>query len=234
MANNALDLAKQIMIQNPQAAVTGGEGGIIAKPQRYTTRPKWQDYISKENKATLDDIEYFDIVSDYDKELQRHQDYLKKVPNSEYSQKAISLLSDPQVKSYIQNRNAYNKQLDADFKEYSPEARKAILNKILGDGDLYRTERWNGDIENWEEIDDLYDSSRDEFNKRYGYTDFYNGQAFAPLNQMSHTSVLGDELRDENGKRTGRWKYNKSAYIGEMLRSGNLTIEELKQLLGGK
>lgn len=31
MANSALDLAGQLMIQNPQAAIKGGEGGIVQK-----------------------------------------------------------------------------------------------------------------------------------------------------------------------------------------------------------
>ena len=242
---NPLAQAQALTLANPQAAITGGEPQIQAKPQRFTRRPSYEDYeIDDELKGKLDDYEHYHDIDDIDAAIkrategkQRYQSYNNPMWNDSIAryENDLVLLNNPKIQKYVNDRNAYNRQFEKDYDEYYPIAKEAVVRKLLSDGDLYRTEVHGQDY--YDEIDDIGDLINDGFNKKYGYEGKYSGELFSPLRKHGGLySALGNEQRltDAEGRRNYRRTYNKSAYIGEMLRTGEITLDDLKRYILGK
>lgn len=235
---NPLDLAKQITITNagdPNAAAPI----IEQKPQRFTHSPRLNDYgLSYEEGPwkEYEDAYYYHKPKDVDEELAYIKGKLNEKPDDDFYLKRQRILSNPDLQRYLRDNAAFNKQVTKDYDEYYPTAKQAILNKLLGQEDLYKNEKWDHQNEGWSVTDDLYDAINADFNKKYGYDGSYGGDDwFSPIRKHgSLFSALDDEEKDELGKRTGRRRYNKENYIAELLRTGELTLNDLRALLGGK
>lgn len=193
--------------------------------KRYTKRPSFKDYnLTDEQIKSVQDLEYYSHINDYDKELADYQEKLKKTPDSPYFQRKVGVLTNPSIASYIRNRNAFNKQFEDDYNAYKDTAKQEIINKLLGDGDLYNTHYFGKDHK--APTDDLYDSINQAFAKKYGYEDSSYNDLFSP-GRNSLADYLGDEedLPELNGYRR---KYNKDKYIGDMLDKGIISVSDLR------
>lgn len=234
-----LDQAKVLTLTNP-TDVNASAPIIEQKPQRFSSVPLRENYnIDNALYDKLRDYEYYNRIEDFDKDIKHYQDRLadsKDSWNSDYYTQRLELLQNPNIQKYVRDRNAYYKQFDNDANEYYPTARDAIIKKLLGEGDIYKTHKYlNAEGQRVrEDYDDLYDAINQEFAKKYGYESPHYFDMFSPLRFKRHGlySPLGNEEDIEGGYRQ---KYNKNEYIGELLRSGELTLDELRQyLLGGK
>lgn len=222
--------------QNAQAPI------IQAKPQRFTRRPRLEDYGLQYGEGPYKkykDAYYYSEPNDIDAEIAGLKESIANNPNDEwrlkYSQERLDALSDPNVQKYIRDSRAFSNQFQKDADEYYPTAKDAIIRKLLADGDLYRSHTYGGeDGRRRFETDDIFDTINDEFGKKYGYTDAkYQGDLFSPT-RYKHSgfySPLGEDEDIDNGYRQ---KYKKADYIGELLRSGELTLDDLKRYILGK
>ena len=220
--------------QNAQAPI------IQAKPQRFTRRPRLGDYgLSYDEgpyKEYRDEYYYYE-PKDINEEIKRLNGLLNDDHYAESSSRRLNILTNPSLQKYLNDRSAYNSQFDKDYKEYYPTAKEAIIRKLLADGDLFRNRSYGN--KDYREADDLGDSVVADFAKKYGYENEWSGDLFSPLRQHGGSfSALGKEEKDpiigDDGYRTYRTPYDKNAYIGELLRSGELTLDELKAYILGK
>lgn len=239
---NPIEQAQALTLTNPQAAINGGTPTIQAKPQRFARSPRLEDYGLKYDEGAYKnyrDSYYYHEPDDIDKELEKLKQEIAKNDkySVEYAQKRLNALSDPNLQKYLRDRNAYSSQFEKDYNEFYPTAKEAVIRKLLGDGELYRT-RVYGKDDYRDEIDDIGDSINAEFAKKYGYKERYGGELFSPLRKHGGLySALGNEedaVETPDGRRSYRTPYNKGEYIGELLRSGELTLDDLKRYILGK
>lgn len=209
---------------------------IESKPKRYTRSPRLEDYGLSENSgpyAKYKNNYYYRDPEDVDKEISELREKIKNNKNIEFNQDRLNSLSDPNVQKYLKDKIAFGKQFKADFDEYYPTAKQAILSKILSGKDLYKT-NYYGDDSN-EEYDDIYDSINEEFAKKYGYEGsrysnlFYPGRTGFPVGPDRD-----EEFVDAQGKTGYRGKYNVNKYLADLLNTGEVTIDDLKRYLLGK
>lgn len=215
---------------------------IQAKPQRFTRRPRLEDYgLSYDDGPykKYKDAYYYSEPTDIDVEIEHLKEGLNQEPNDSYYAKCLDALSDTNVQKYIRDSRAYSNQFNKDYDEYYPTAKDAVIRKLLADGDLYQSSIYGpGDFRDVK--DDLGDAINAEFAKKYGYDDIYDGELFSPLRHAGgwSSSGLGKEeekgIRNENGGRIYRRPYDKTKYIAELLRSGELTLDDLKRYILGK
>lgn len=237
-----LDQARVLTLTNPTDQ--NAQAPIIeAKPQRFTRRPRLGDYGLDYNKGAYNDYRneyYYHEPDDIDAEIKHLQEEINKPENQrhvDFYTKRLNALSDTNLQKYLRDSRAYSKQFNKDYDEYYPTAKDAIIKRLLSNDELYKSETYGpGDYRNY--ADDIGDAINAEFAKKYGYDDIYDGDLFSPLRRTSISSGLGPENREgiptENGGRTYRRPYDKTKYIAELLRSGELTLDDLKRYILGK
>ena len=237
-----LDQAKVLTLTN--STDFNAQAPIIqAKPQRFTHRPSLEDYGLNYDEGPYKEYKsafYYSEPDDIDGELARLQTEIADPKNGshvDFYTKKLNALSNPNLQRYLKDRNAYNSQFEKDYNEYYPTAKEAVIRKLLADGDLFRT-RVYGNDDYRDEIDDIGDSINADFAKKYGYKERYGGELFSPLRKHGGLySALGkeeDAIIGPDGRRSYRTPYNKGEYIGELLRSGELTLDDLKRYILGK
>ena len=208
--------------------------GYIEK-QRFTRNPDRKDYdINDELMKNLNDYEYYGNIEDINKSLESEKSWKQKIMNERFRtqddfdkiDRRISLLSDPRIQKYVNDRNAFNKQFENDYNEYKPIAKEAIIAKLLSDQDLYDTESDSNTT------NDLYDQVNSDFAKKYGYERTNYGDMFKP-GRRGFDNFLGDEERItmQDGSRARRRKLNKDKYLANLLDQGEITLADLRRLL---
>lgn len=228
------EFKKQSMKQKPQSqpqpAMSKPE-----KPSRFTRNPDWKDYdINDELMKNLRDYEYYSNIEDINKSLENEKSWKSKMQNERFRtqddfdkiDRRISLLSDPRIQKYVNDRNTFNKQFENDYNEYKPIAKQAIIAKLLSDQDLYDTESDSNTT------NDLYDQVNSDFAKKYGYERTNYGDMFKP-GRRGFDNFLGDEERItmQDGSRARRRKLNKDKYLANLLDQGEITLADLRRLL---
>lgn len=236
-----LDQAKVLTLTNPTDQ--NATAPIIqAKPQRFTRRPRLGDYGLSYDEGPYKeyrDAYYYSEPDDIDVEIEHLKEGLNQEPNDSFYANRLEALSDTNLQKYLRDSRGFSKQFNKDYDEYYPTAKEAIIRKLLADGDLYQSSIYgpSGFIG---AKDDLGDAINADFAKKYGYEDIHDGELFSPLRHAGGWSSngLGKEDREgtkgENGSRTYRRPYDKTKYIAELLRSGELTLDDLKRYILGK
>lgn len=202
---------------------------------RFSKEPNIKDYgINDELKNNLRDYEYYSRIEDINKELENEKSWRTKMQNERWRtqddfdtiDRRISLLADPRIQKYVNDRNAFNKQFENDYNEYKPIAKEAIIAKLLSDQDLYDIES-NSNVTN-----DLYDQVNNDFAKKYGYERTNYGDMFRP-GRRGFVNFLGDEERItmQDGSRAYKRKLNKDKYLADLLEQGEITVADLRRLL---
>lgn len=205
------------------------------KPRRFTKSPDRKDYdINDELNKSLSDYEYYSQIEDIDNAIKSEKEWKDKIAQERFRDQSdldkydrrISMLSDPRIQKYVNDRNAYNKQFENDYQSYKDIAKQSILDKIFGDNDLYKKESYTK--EGIDTVDDLYDSINSDFAQKYGYERTKYGDMFYP-GRRSINNFLDDADRIDGTKSR---KYNKEAIISDLLSQGVITIADLRKFLG--
>lgn len=216
------------------------EYGYIEK-QRFSKEPNIKDYdINDELRNNLRDYEYYSRIDDVNKALENEKSWKTKIQNERFRtqddfdkiDRRISLLSEPRIQKYVNDRNAFNKQFEKDYEEYAPTARQAIINKLLGENDLYFTEKFNDAKDDMIYSSDLYDQVNNDFAKKYGYERTNYGDMF--YRTPFETYLEENKEKSPDGSYYSRRKYNKERMLSDMLKNGDITLADLRKLLGGK
>lgn len=207
---------------------------------RITKRPLYENYLDTETADKLAQWEKANWMidepfDDYISKLQSQRDgmtpkqrYYDAYKYNELGKNIDFLQSNPNIKKFFDDRYRYIGQFKKDYDEYAPTAKKAIIQKLLGDGKLYHTDT----------TDDLYDSINKGFADKYGYED--------RLFDIFYPGALNDDTKpylykqyEAYGPRPykiseNKFAYNKKDYLRKMINDGVLTPNELKELTGGK